>query len=204
MPRYDDYDDYDDRPARSAVPFPTGVKVAGILWIGFGVLALVGQLLSFALNMAGAAAQGGPGAPGGNMCGVGCGVLFAIVFLVAGIQTVKGTAKGTLGNGIGSLLFGLLYGVVAVFVIGLGASGRLPPGNEALMYVAGAVAAALAVALLTAGILALMGKSAYEQWREAQGLTRRSRPRTQEERDYDDEDRPRRRPRRDIDEDDDR
>src|SRR5215208_4099316 len=101
MPQRHEYDDYDDRPARGSVPFPGGVKAAGIIWIAFGTLGLIGQGISFALGAAGGAAQGGPRPPGGNACGVGCGVLFALVFLLVGIQTVKGTAKSTLGNGIG-------------------------------------------------------------------------------------------------------
>src|SRR5215213_7508680 len=103
MPRSDDYDDFDDGPARSSVPFPGGVKAAGIIWIAFRTLGLIGNAISFALNAAGGGAQAAPGQPAGNACGVGCGVLFALVFLMVGIQTVKGTAKSTLGNGIGSL-----------------------------------------------------------------------------------------------------
>ena len=67
--------------------------------------------------------------------------------------------------------------------------------------VGGAIYVVRALALFIAGVLALLGKSAYEGWREAEGLTKKKR-RSQEERDFD-EDRPRR-PRRDRDEDDER
>ena len=213
MPRDDDYDDYGVRPARA--PFPGGVKAAGIIWIAFGVLGLLGQLFSFVMNVANQAAQAGPGQPGGNVCGIGCGVLFALAFLIIGIQTVRGTAKGTLGNGIGSLIFGLLYAGLAVFAFVMGVTGRLPAPADTVMLVLGGLMALLALALFTAGILAIAGRDAYAQWRAAEGLDRPARRRTQEERDYDDDrprrrrglddedDRPRRRP-RDEDEDDDR
>ncbi|HKB03061.1 MAG TPA: hypothetical protein VKD90_12625 [Gemmataceae bacterium] len=200
MPRSDDYDDYESGPARDSVRFPSGVKAAAIIWIAFGTLGLVGQAISFALTAAGGAAQAGPQAPGSNVCGIGCGVLFALVFLMVGIQTVKGTAKSTLGNGIGSLVFGVLYLAAAVVTAVTGASGRLPAGMDTVMFVMSGFFGLLAMALLVAGTLALMGKSQYEEWRAAQGLAR-PKSRTQEERDYD-EDRPRRRPARDDDEDD--
>ncbi|HVK08300.1 MAG TPA: hypothetical protein VM597_05930, partial [Gemmataceae bacterium] len=96
-------DDYPARRSASGVPFPTGVKIAGIIWIAYGALGILSNVASFALN-AGQAAAGG----GGNVAGVGCGVLIAIAFLVVGVQTVKGTAPGMMGNGIGSLIFGVL------------------------------------------------------------------------------------------------
>jgi hypothetical protein len=64
----------------------------------------------------------------------------------------------------------------------------------------GGIVILFGLSLITAGTLALMNKSAYEDWRSAQGLGKgKKRRRTAEERDYDD--RPRRRP-RDEDEDD--
>jgi hypothetical protein len=212
MPRSDDYDDYDDyRPSRSDVPFPSGVKAAGFIWIAFGVLGVLNAGLSFLMTAAGAAANAGQ--PGqGNPCGVGCGVIFAIAFLVVGVQTVKGTAKGTLGNGIGSLVFGLLYGAIAVLVIAM--ANQFPGGPNPLIFVIAAISGVLAVALLTAGALAIMGRTAYAEWLAAHGrVPGRPRRRTIEEEDYDDERRPRRdrddedghnRPRRERDSDDER
>jgi hypothetical protein len=201
MPRPENYDDFDDRPSRSRDQFPVGVRVAGIIWIVFGALGLIGQAILLVVNMGQpAAAQGGGGPVGSPFAGVGCGVLFALAFLFVGIQTVKGTAKSTLGNGIGSIIFAVLYLICgAVLMAG---SGFVPAGaNTTLLIVMGVIIIVQGLALLTAGALALMGKSAYEEWRVAQGLDRRKR-RTQEERDYED-DRPRRR-RRDFDDDEDR
>jgi hypothetical protein len=192
MPRpLDDYED--DSRRRGGTEFPGGVKAAGFIWIGFGVIGLINSVLNIALN-AGQAAAGGGGAAGPSpYAGVGCGVLFAIAFLIVGIQTVKGTAKSTLGNGIGSIIFGVLYLTCGGFAL-LG-SGMMPAGADAtLVMVVSIIMLILGMLLLLAGVLALMGKSAYEAWREAEGLAKPKR-RTQEERDYDDD--RRRRPRDD-------
>src|SRR5439155_26027452 len=93
-----------------------------------------------------------------------------------------------LGNGIGSIVFGLLYVAVTIFILLLGAHGM---ANVAVIVLAG-LSALLALALLTAGILAIAGRDAYAEWRAAQGLDRGARQRTVEEEDYDD--RPRRPP----------
>jgi hypothetical protein len=192
----DDYDDYDDRPKRPVVPFPPGIRAAGIIWIGFGILGLIGAGLSFALNAAAAAANAGQPV-GGNVCGSACIALFALSFLLIGVQTVKGTAKGTLGNGIGSLIFGLLYAAIAVIAIIAGA--RFAGGPQGLPIVVTTIYAMLAMALLTAGLLAVVGRQAYAEWRVMHGFSTRARPRTAEEKDYDDRPRP---PRREVEKDD--
>jgi hypothetical protein len=205
MPRRDDHqDDYDDSPSRRRnAPFPTGVKIAGIIWIAFGVLGIIGALINFAVSMgnaaAGAGAAGGPGAgppPGSNVCSLGCGMLIPIVFLMVGIQTVKGTAKGVLGNAIGSIVFGLLYAGLAVLFVIVG--GRMAVIPQEMVLVIVAMCGLLGTALLIAGGLAIVGRDAYTQWRVEQGLARGPR-RTVEQDDYED-DRPRRR-RRDDDDD---
>jgi hypothetical protein len=204
MPRPDDYDDYDDQPSRSAVPFPVGVKAAGIIWICFGVLGLGSSVLSLVLQ-GGQAAAGGQ-RPQGNVCSVGCSVLFALGFLMVGFQTVKGTAKGTLGNGIGSLVFGLIYAGLTVLLFAAGIAGPAggPAGMGLFFIVIGGLCALLGLALLTAGILAIAGRGAYADWREATGAGPRRRRRSLEEDDYDDRrgDEYRDRPRRSADQDD--
>lgn len=189
----DRYDDYEDRPGRDGPGFPTGVLAAGIIWIGFGVLGVVGTL--FNLVTVGAQAAGGPQNPGAGAGGC-CGGLVAIGFLVVGIQTVTGKAKDTSGNGLGSLGLAVLYGGVAIVVGAFGAAGALgpPPNNppgppnagglQADVWVVAAVLGFFALLLAVAGVLALSGRSAYRAWRRAEGL-----------------DRPRRRPPRDDEDD---
>lgn len=217
MPIDDDFDDEerprrrrrddedDDRPARrsrAGAPFPGGAKAAGIIWIGFGSLGILSNIVSIAVT-AGQAAAGG----GQQYGGVGCGILIAIAFLIVGIQTVKGTAPSMMGNGIGSLIFGALYLICGAILLAgggvlaaRGGGGAGAPAGGLIMILA-AIPIVLGLALLLAGVLALMNKTAYEDWRAAQGLGKKRR-RTAEERDYDD--RPRRRPRAEDDDEDER
>jgi hypothetical protein len=202
-----DADDDDDRPARrsrSRPAFPGGAKAAGIVWIAFGSLGILSNIVSIAVT-AGQAAAGG----GQQYGGVGCGILIAIAFLIVGIQTVKGTAPSMMGNGIGSLIFGALYLICGAILLagggmlaagGPGKGGGAPAGAGSLIMIIAAIPIVLGLALLLAGVLALMNKTAYEDWRAAQGLGKgKKRRRTPEERDYDD--RPRRRPRNEDDDD---
>jgi hypothetical protein len=190
MPRYDDYD---ARGAGRDIPFPAEVMAAGIIWIVFGVLGIGSSALSLLIDVGTAANAGQGQAPSGRFGG-GCGLLFAIAFLVVGIQTVKGTAKGTLANGIGSHVFGLLYAGLGVLLIVLATLPQTQLPVE-LFYVLGALCGLLGIALLVAGLLAVAGKQAYEDWRRDHGLDRPPR-RIAADDDYDD--RPRRRPRDDY------
>src|SRR5689334_17912497 len=99
MSRDDRDDDGYDRPRR--VPLPSAATAAGVIWIGYGCLGVLGALATFAL--VGAANRAGGGAGGPNPCltfGVG-GV--ALAFLVCGYRTVTGKSSDTLGGGIVSI-----------------------------------------------------------------------------------------------------
>jgi hypothetical protein len=175
----DDRDDFYPPTARPAggPPFPTVVMVAGVIWIIVGAVALVNVVLTLALAGANAAAQ--PGQPGGQTGGVCCGLLVGIAFLVCGIQTVKGTAKDTLGNGIGSILIGGFYLVVGLGLGLLGALGGAGAGQNpnlaplaGVLLIAMVIAGGIGAALVLAGILALVGRGAYREWRRAYGAIR--------------------------------
>lgn len=196
----DEYDDRDDdRDDDGPAPFPLGVRLAGVVWIGFGVLSLINLAVSFAV----AGGNRGPGATPGSGA---CGALIGVVFLACGYQTVTGTAKDTRGNGIGSIVFGLLQLLVggAIAVLGVGGA-NANPGNPAnggpplagVMLITGAVVAAMGVAMITAGVLALVGRRAYLDWRRENApdeqRRRRRRPRRPDYEDDEYEDRPRRR-----------
>jgi hypothetical protein len=126
-------DDYDDDPPRRRggeddgdwgppPRFPTSVKVAGVVWIGIGIIAFFNMFL--VLGIAGM--QGDKPAPGAqraanqpdpnaaNTGGMYCGACFsgfvALAFFYCGLQTVNGKAGDTLGNGAGSIILGILYG----------------------------------------------------------------------------------------------
>jgi hypothetical protein len=195
MPR----DDYDDVPDARA-PFPAGVKVAGIVWIGYGVLALISAALNVVVGAAGAGAGGAS-----PVCTGICVGLFGLAFLFVGVQSVRGTAKDVLGNGIGSIVFGVLYLAGAAFLLLMGGfadqaanqpgKGGAPINKEqfqTVAYVSGAIGGFFGLLLLLAGVLALSNRTAYKAWRRAEGLDR---PRRRRDRDdyEDDRDRPRRR-----------
>ena len=139
--------------------YPTTVTIAGIAWIIFGGLIIVNLLvfLLFMFVMA-AGAQGGErgAAVAGGVCGGFLFGLFGAVFIHVGIQSVRGTARDTLGNGIGSIFFGLLN-------VG---SGLLQAGSGQVIQ--GGVGFVLGAGLIAAGVLALVGRSDYKAWRQAQ------------------------------------
>jgi hypothetical protein len=146
--------------------FPITVMAAGIFWIVLGgVLVLV---LLLALVGAFLVAQGreekGEVVFGGLCLGLVIGLIGG-AFIFVGIQTVLGTARDTLGNGIGSIVFGVLNG-------GHGLGYALT--RE---YLLSAVSFLCGVGLLTAGVLALVGRDRYKEWRRARRPRRRKRVR---------------------------
>jgi hypothetical protein len=171
--------DYDDEPRGNGVPFPIGVRIAAIIWMVFGGLVVAGILIAVVGIVFVAAGQGA--AP--NFCAPACVILMALHFLISGIQTFRGAAKSTWGNAVTSVFVGALClaGAVAVF-----SGGLFPRGELAAIVLVGSIYSLPALALLVAGVLALIGNSAYEKWREAHGLNRPP-PQSQEEKDYDDQ-----------------
>jgi hypothetical protein len=122
---------------------PGVVLAAGIIWIVFGGLGILGGVMSL-----------GAGASGIAQLGI------AVAFLIAGIQTVTGKAKDTLGNAIGSFIIaGLgLLGTLVLSSIG----GRLGGDFIGVLVM---IAVINCGALVTAGILALVGRERYRAWR---------------------------------------
>jgi hypothetical protein len=161
-------DEYDDEASDDRGPaFPVLVRVAGVIWILFGMLGLVGTLLQFAAIGAAKAAPGaGPGPAASTPC---CGLLIALGFLAVGYQTVTGKAKDTLGNAIGSIGIGLLYyALIAVFALAM-PPGGIPGPPDYLLY---ALFVGFGTLLVLAGGLALVGRPQYKAWRRAAGYGR--------------------------------
>lgn len=179
--------DFDDGPDPDDAPrFPGGAIAAGIIWIAFGGLGLLGigmNLLSFAVLQPQNAPPAGP--PLAAMaCVFGCFGLIAGAFLYAGIQTVRGAARDTLGNAVGSIVLAVpAYGFAAMGVfmgaVGVGgpAGGGAPPPN--FMIAAGVMVAVVyglaGTTLLAAGVMALYARQSYLAWRAANGLGPRRR-----------------------------
>lgn len=125
---------------------PKLVKIASWLWISFSVLLLLGTLLN-ALVLVDSNQLEPDTSIFGWLFSL-AGLFFALVFLYIGRQTLKGKAKDTLGNGIGSILFAL-FGIYSFL-------GSETPDPYQLIA---------PVILITAGIMALSGRSGYKQWR---------------------------------------
>jgi hypothetical protein len=177
MREYDEEEDLPEREFRVRAALPASVRAAGIIWIVFGGLLVVSVVLMLA-QAGGAAAAGGPKeaapAAAGGVCGALLVGLFAAAFIFVGVQSVKGTARDTLGNGIGSIVFGLLnlgWGLVLAGLAAVLAGGRANAGWAAVL--AGSISAVTGVALLVAGVLALVGRGDYRAWRQAQRPRRR-------------------------------
>jgi hypothetical protein len=158
-PRWEPDDvDYDSGPEP---PYPPTVTTAGVIWIVYGCLMLLysaaSLILTFAYQAVNAKGQAsGAEYAAGGLCGLTVIALFAAAFLFVGVQSVRGTANDTLGNGIGSILFaGLYFGGAAVMI----ALGQVIPVAAPLLG---------GVLLLAAGVLALVGRGPYRQWRYAQ------------------------------------
>ena len=153
----EDFDDRDLERERRSVPGL--VTAAGIIWLLFGGLALLGAIVQVALFLAVPAAPGAEGAKVGQIGGTVCGFIFGAVFIHVGFQSIRGTAKDVLGNSIGSLIFGVLYTILGIAVI------LLPtPGMAAIISV---IPFVLALTLYAAGTLALVARSDYLAYRKS-------------------------------------
>lgn len=142
------------------VPFPGNVHAAGIIWIVFGGLVLLSLSL---VGLRFLESELEPQEATGLVCSSIFLLLFGAVFVHVGVQSVKGTAKDTIQNGIGSILFGVLY-------LGYGITTLNSPffeGAEAMRAVAVGINLLCSVALFAAGILGIVGRQDYKDWRQA-------------------------------------
>ncbi|WP_088254193.1 hypothetical protein [Fimbriiglobus ruber] len=170
---------FERETTRTPPKFPIGVRVAGIIWIVFGSLGLLGVVVDVVLSGV-AAADGGPNTRGGGS--VCCSGLLSGLFLWLGIQTVRGTAKDTLWSSIGSFVFSVIYAVLGIGALfaamavnqinnqppGPGRAGApaMAPIAGILFALLGVMALLLAVMMFAAGLLGLLGRSQYSLWRE--------------------------------------
>jgi hypothetical protein len=139
-------------PAGPPLSRPGTVTAASIMWIIYGVLALLGNLSTLAMS---GGRTGGPSF-------VGLGI--AVAFLMAGVQALGGKAKGVLGMGVTSIVLGSL---VAIAFIALGGIARGFHEIAGLLIVIGLLFGGF---LATAGILACVGNTRYKAWRASRGL----------------------------------
>lgn len=159
----DEFEDFDDEPA-----FPMTVTLAGVGWILFEGLCILSMLINLAGSLA--APEAGAGGPrgaeaAGYRAGQVCGGIFAGLiggaFVFVGIQSIRGTARDTLGNSIGSIVFGMLY--LGLSVLGLALGTRA--GNAGAGMILAFIMFIIAAGLMGAGILGLVGRKEYKEWR---------------------------------------
>lgn len=162
----DDWDD--DYPVRrQSTTVPGAAVAAGIIWIVFGCLSVLGAIFQVVRMLVEREVDAEGAYKTGRAGGMFCGAAIGAAFIRAGIQTIRGTADDVQGNAIGSLLLGGLYallGLLALFVTSI----------DFVKYI-GLIALFLAVALFAAGAMALAARSDYLESREKPRRRRRRR-----------------------------
>jgi hypothetical protein len=157
-----DFED-DDGPTRERPVFPTTVYAAGMIWIIIGSLILVNAVINMVMNAGLAAGGMNQATPG--VVAVVIGFLFGVVFIHVGRQSTSGTARDTLGNAIGSLIIGLLNAAVGGFnILAAFAGGSV----GILLGIVGTMSLLAGAGLIVAGILAIVGRADYKEWRRTQ------------------------------------
>src|SRR5947209_7885462 len=142
---------------------PGVVLAAAVIWIVFGSLVLLNFLVSLLILMVFTPPELRGPILGGAFCTGLVVALFGGVFIHVGVRSISGTAKDTLGNGIGSIIFGGLIGGLGL--LALMSAGAVRGGNAWGGALQGAINLVVAAALLTAGVLALIGRDGYREWR---------------------------------------
>jgi hypothetical protein len=166
------------RPSRGSTEIPSGIKIAGFIWIAVGAFGIINVILTLI------SADNGPG--GSKIPALGCSVFVITAFISAGLSSIRGTAtsRALIGNAVGSIFFSLIY--FGLTVVGLFVQDRVAGEAQGIILIVTLLAGLLGIGLLSAGVLALVNKSAYDDYLNG-GRSRR--------RDYDD-DEPRRKRRR--------
>lgn len=183
----DDYDDADRPPPRGRPAFPGVVMAAGIMWIGFGAMALLVMVSNFVMTAVNPNAAPARGADLCCACGIG---VVGAAFLYCGIRTVTGKGVDPFGTSIGSLVVGLAclaFAALAVFA-GVIQGGNLRGLPEEVIILAAAGYAVFGLVLILAGTFGVIGRSQYLWWRTENGRRRYRRRRDDDEdEEYEDE-----------------
>jgi hypothetical protein len=127
---------------------PGSITAAGILWIIYGSLALLGTLVSLR-------AGAGPM----NFLNL----FVAIAFVTGGIQALTARASTLLATGIVSIIWGA-FTLIACLALGTLFEGMREAAG--LFAVIGFVVGGM---LITAGILACVGNAKFKAWRQYLG-----------------------------------
>ena len=165
------------RPSRRGQRLPGGVRLAGVLWIVWGLLGVLwpcaGLIGAAADPPARANADIVHGPNTGCAWPILCGFVLSVAFLIFGIRTVQGSASGLLGPGICSVLLGVVYVAAGALMLVASEAVVRKGFSPRSVYALGVGQALLGGLLLWAGVLATLGQRAYMEWRADNGLTRR-------------------------------
>jgi hypothetical protein len=163
----DEETDYAPSDCLEAQPYPWQVTAAGVIWVVLGalILFLTGLMLVSAVSRPGGANAGGQnnGAiSSGLLTWLGCMAVFGASLMLVGVHSIRGTLRNLGTNIVLSFGLSLLYlGPVIVKVAG---GQFIQPGVGRIILTG--VDVLIGVLLLAAGLLALMGRRQYEQWRK--------------------------------------
>jgi len=116
---------------------PGPARVSGWMWLVFSGFMFLGWIATIAM------------ASGDAWIIATVQVIPAVVIFHIGLQTIRARAKDTLGNGIGSILIGF---------VSFGQVPKSSGSGEGLMILL------IALYLMLAGILALVGRQQYKKW----------------------------------------
>jgi hypothetical protein len=163
--------DYGEEP-----PFPRTIRGAGAILIVLGSLVLLNVLLTLVLSfLLPRNVWGQEGACAvvyglGGIC-VALGVtLIGWVFIQQGVRAVRGTLRDTRGTGIASIAFGvLILGAAGItLVTGAVIHGGLTELVDVMLVTAlqSGFAGLVGAMLVTAGVLALVGRGEYKRWQQ--------------------------------------
>lgn len=146
------------------VPFPRKVGVAGIIWSLFGGLLLykVTEWLVPHLMDPREVDQWG------LVRMVLPSVLFGLFIVYLGVSVVLGWARDTKGRAVTSMILGIIvggHGALTLLIMGVNAGGL---GLGAVGFLIGGCLGS--GSLLTAGVLALVGRDQYLEWRLARRM----------------------------------
>lgn len=163
-------------PEPEIPPFPGSIRLAAWIWIFDAVLFILatcaGIVFESMLNVRNPNRPKNPASSCANMAALamagGC--------LIAGIQLVRRKLKDPIAAAILSLIGGILYlglGIWGAMALGQGNFAR--PEFEMIMGVAAITGAVVGCGLTLPGVMALLGRSRYREWRRAMAALRKRR-----------------------------
>ena len=166
-------DHSEDEPT-GPTPQPGIIRTASVMWLVMGVVFVLFGCVNVVTSAVLAAQQPNRANTGTEGCSVWLSFGIGAALFVAGQNLRRGKAKDVVVAAILSILLGLFYAAV-----GVGAF-LLLARNEVLAVILAATGFLIAAGSILPGVLALVGRQQYLEWRRANRRRRRRR--------YEDED----------------